>query len=150
MNLEGEVSAGAVVFRDEETVLYLALYKKAHEHYRAAWGFPRGWVEKGESTEETARREIEEETGIRDLEFIEGFRENIHFTYTRGGKLIDKEVNYLLAKTRSIEVKLSFEHDDYGWFNYNEALQRLTFENDKKVLRRAKKFLSKTGLDAFL
>jgi 8-oxo-dGTP pyrophosphatase MutT (NUDIX family) len=147
---EVEISAGAIVFRREKRELkYLLLYKKAHNSYRAQWNFPRGWIEEGESLKETAKREIEEETGISELEFLEGFEENIHFIHRRKGKLIKKKVVYLLAGSKTPKVTLSFEHDDFGWFSIDGALERLTFENDREVLKKAADFLTKTTLDAF-
>ena len=66
-----EHSAGAVIFRNEPgKKLYLLLhYESGH------WDFAKGHVEKGETIEQTIGRECEEETGIRDLEFIDGFSE---------------------------------------------------------------------------
>ncbi|MFQ5759257.1 MAG: bis(5'-nucleosyl)-tetraphosphatase [bacterium] len=146
-----EVSAGAIVFRKENgEIKYLLLYKKAHGIYRAQWNFPRGWIEVGESEKETAGREIEEETGISDLKFIQGFREKIHFAYRREGKLVEKDVVYLLAETETAKVKLSFEHSGYGWLSFSRTIERLTFENDKEVLRKANDFLTKTSLDSFI
>jgi 8-oxo-dGTP pyrophosphatase MutT (NUDIX family) len=151
MELKRELSAGAIVFRKErKEIKYLLLYKKAHNSYRAQWNFPRGWIEEGESLQDTAKREIEEETGITELEFLKGFKENIHFTYRREGELIKKDAIYLLAKTKTVKVTLSFEHDDYGWFFFDNAVERLTFENDRVVLKKAYAFLTRTSLDSFV
>jgi len=90
-------SAGAIVFRGP---FYLLL------HYQSGhWDFPKGGIEKGEKTEETVRREVREETGIADLEFIPGFKKTIHFVYQHQGDLVNKWVAYLLAETRQAEVK---------------------------------------------
>jgi len=54
-----EVSYGAVIYRKEgKKILYLLLYRKAHEHYKEMWDFPRGLIEKGETPEEDIIREV--------------------------------------------------------------------------------------------
>ena len=105
------------------------------------WEFPRGLIEEGESLEDTARREIKEEVGIEDIRFISGFKEWIKFFFKFKGKNIMKIATFLLAETRTEEVKLSYEHKDYAWLDYQEAINRLTFENSKEVLKKANKFL---------
>jgi len=133
-----EISAGAVVFRKNKEIKYLLLhYESGH------WDFPRGGIEKGETEEITARREIKEETGINDLEFIPGFKEKTFWFYKREGKTIYKEAIFLLAKTKTKEVKLSFEHKGYKWLNYHDAKEQLTFKNAKAILEKANRFLKK-------
>lgn len=144
MEKEEEKSAGAVVFRKENsTIKYLLL------HYPGGhWGFPKGNIEKGETEGETIEREIEEETGIGRVEIIPGFRERIQYFYRRQGKLIRKVVIFLLAETEQEEVEVSHEHQDFEWLEYEEALERITFENAKNIIRKAEHFL-KSSLRRF-
>lgn len=132
-----ERSAGAVVFRMEGgKPLYLLL------HYAAGhWDFVKGKVEGGESGLETAVREAREEAGLRDLVFREGFREGITYVYKRGGKAVHKEVLLLLAETRAKEITLSPEHTGCIWLPYAAAHAKLTYENAKRVLEKADRFL---------
>ena len=131
-----EVSAGAIVFRDDGEIKYLFLqYEAGH------WDFPRGGMEKGETEKETARREILEETGITDIAFIDGFREKTFWFYKKDGKTFYKEAIFYLAKTESSEIKLSPEHVAFKWLNFNEALGQVTFDNTKKILKKAQDFL---------
>ena len=131
-----EKSAGAIVFRRNKKVKYLLIqYGLGH------WEFPRGLIEKGESLENTARREIKEEVGIEDIRFVSGFKEWIKFFFRFKGKNIMKIATFLLAETRTEKVKLSYEHKDYAWLDYQEALNRLTFENSKEVLKKANAYL---------
>ena len=131
-----EKSAGAIVFRRNKKVKYLLIqYGLGH------WEFPRGLIEKGESLENTARREIKEEVGIEDIRFISGFKEWIKFFFKLKGKNIMKIATFLLAETKTEKVKLSYEHKDYAWLDYQEALNRLTFENSKEVLKKANAYL---------
>ncbi len=128
-----ERSAGAIVFRREgEKEYYLLL------HYNGGhWDFPKGNIEKGEKPEETAVREIQEETGITALRFLPDFREAITYFYKREGQTVFKQVIFFLAETKEKEIKISWEHQGFEWLDYRQALNRLTFENAKKLLRSA-------------
>ena len=92
---------------------------------------------------ETAVREIEEETRISDLEFIDGFEGEIKYFVKYGDEKIDKTVIFFLAKTNSMDVKLSGEHIDFKWLELNEAIDLLTYENSKKIVKEADEFLNK-------
>ena len=136
-------SAGAVIFRKEgDKIFYLLLHylssAKAPKDY---WDFSKGHIEKGEKEIETVKREIEEETGIKDLKFIDGFKETEKYFFKDRGETVFKTVSYLLAETKTKEVKLSFEHIGYKWLPFEEALAQLTFENAKEILRKANDFL---------
>lgn len=139
--VEKEKSCGAIVFRKNKELLYLILYKKASDHYREAWDSPKGNVEPGETEQEVAARETAEETGITKLNFIPKFRESIKLFYKSEGQLVHKEIVFLLAQTSQKKVKLSFEHQDYKWADYDEALGLLTYKNSKEILTKAHKFL---------
>ena len=137
-----EKSAGAVVFRRENKEIKYLLIQYGWGH----WEFPRGLIEKGETLEETARREIREEVGIEDIKFIPGFKEWIKFFFKFKGKNIMKIATFLLAETKTKKVKLSFEHKDYAWLPFEKALERLTFKNSKEILKKANDFLSRKSL----
>ncbi len=139
--MKRERSAGTVIFRKEDNEPYFLLlwYPAGH------WDFPKGNIEPGEKEIETIKREVYEETGITDLEFIFGFRETIRYYYFRGKEKIYKEVVFYLAKTNQKEVRLSYEHKGYEWLPFEKALQRLTYENAKDVLRKAYNYLKSIG-----
>jgi len=133
-----EKSCGLVIFRDDNPRLYLLL------HYPAGhWDFPKGHVEPGESERDAAVREGQEETGLRNVSFIGGFRERIEYTYMKSGRPSHKEVFFFLASTTDAadSVRLSYEHVGFEWMPYDAALKRLTYENAKGVLRKAEAFL---------
>lgn len=132
-----EKSCGVLLFRVKDgTILYLLLhYPSGH------WDLPKGHVEKGESEHETAARELLEETGIADINFIKGFREEISYEYKRAKKLSNKQVVFFLAKTELEDIKLSHEHKGFKWLPYGPAFNKLTFDNAKNLLKKAKKFL---------
>lgn len=131
-----EHSCGVVIFHKEKGFLLLR-YTYGH------WGFVKGNIEEGESEEETGLREIEEETGIqrKSIHFFPEFNEKINYFYVKDGKKIYKKVTYLLAETASNEIRLSYEHTEYAWLPYEKALLKITFKNDKNILKKAKKTL---------
>jgi len=134
-----EKSAGAVIFKKEQDgACYLVL------HYEAGhWDFVKGNIEEGEEIKQTITREAEEETGVKDLEFIKGFEEAIEYFYKLKGKNIFKTVIFLLAQTKTKKINLSHEHTDFNWLNYEDTLRCLTFKNAKEVLKKANDFIIK-------
>jgi len=132
-----EKSCGAVLYRLEGgKKLYLLLhYNEGH------WDFPKGHVEEGEAEEETARREVAEETGIAALEFEHAFREKIAYSFKRESGMVPKEVVFFLAKSSEKQVKLSDEHVGFVWLPYESALKKLTYRNAKGILEKAEKSL---------
>ncbi len=135
-----ETSAGIVLYRKEETKnLFLLLhYPSGH------WDFVKGKMEKGESIKETAIRETKEETGITDIKFMENFEEWIEYNFQYQGELVHKKVVFFLAETKTKDVKISHEHLDYTWMDYNTSMEKTTFDNAKTVLTKAQMLLSKT------
>lgn len=129
-----ERSAGAVLYvKNSSTNLFLLLhYPSGH------WDFVKGKIENGETPRQTVIREIKEETGISNVEFIDGFKEKIEYNYTRNGKLVHKEVVFFLTRTNTKDVKLSHEHLDFVWLTFDDALKKITYENARKVLEKAK------------
>ena len=132
-----ENSCGAIVFKKQKDgIKYLLL------HYEAGhWDFPKGNQEKNEKEEQTAAREIKEETGIEDIEFVDGFREVIKYFYKKGEETVYKEVVFFLAQSATEHVKLSFEHIGYVWMSYEHAEKKLTFNNAKDLLTKANQSL---------
>lgn len=132
-----EVSAGAVLFRGpkKDPQFLLLHYPGGH------WDFPKGNIEEGENEQETVRREILEETGIRRMRFVDGFRHTVRYFYRWKGQGIFKIVVYYLVHTPQKQVRLSFEHTGYEWLPCEAALARLSFSNSKHLLKKAMDFL---------
>lgn len=136
-----EKSCGAVVFRKNREVKHLLL------HYGSGhWDYVKGQVEPNETEKDTVMRELREETGIADASFVEDFREEISYFFRREGKTIYKKVVFFLVEAHTSKVALSYEHVGYEWLNMQNAVERLTFNNAKKVLKKAHKFLRNRGL----
>ena len=146
-----EKSAGAVIFRRENSkIFYLLLHYPgaSHRAEKDYWDFPKGHIERGEKIEETVKREVFEETGLKDIEILPGFKETINYFFKFEGKNILKFVTFFLAQTKEKDVKISFEHIGYEWLPYEEAIKRLTFQNSREVLKKAHEFLNKKDLTA--
>lgn len=138
-----EKSAGAVIFRREEKtgkIFYLLLHYHLKGHY---WDFPRGKIELGESEQQTALREIKEETGLEKIKMIESFREVTHWYYRWKGQNIYKEAVYFLAEAFTDEVRISDEHLEFIWLDFRDAMKKLTYDNTKQILKAAHSFLQK-------
>lgn len=130
--LRKEKSCGCIVI-DEGKVL---LIKQTKGH----WGLPKGHVEENETEEETALREVKEETNY-DVEIIGDHRfVERYITDTK----IDKEVVYFIAKKVGGNAeKQEAEVTDIKWCLFDEAIDTVTFDNLKELLRNAFKALEK-------
>ena len=133
-----EKSAGIVLFRNDsdKNEFLLLNYPQGH------WDFVKGKIEQNETSYETALRETKEETGITNIEFVDGFEESVEYDFRFKKEDIHKKVIFFLAKTNEKNIKLSHEHNDYLWLEYNNALKKTTFENAKNVLSKANEFLA--------
>ena len=135
-----ETSAGIVLFRKEngKNMFLLLHYPSGH------WDFVKGKMEKGESTHQTATRETQEETGIKDITYLDNFEEWIEYNFQYQGELVQKKVVFFLAETKTEEIKISHEHSGFIWTDYNSAMEKTTFDNAKTVLTKAQTLLSNT------
>ena len=130
-----ESSCGAVVFRnDNSDKKYLLIRNKRSAH----WGFPKGHIEPGENHEQTAIREVLEETGI-NIKILPGFKKCSE--YTIQGR-IEKSVSIFLAETDDVEYIIQAEEiEECGWFSYSDAIKTLNYDNDKRILEQARQYL---------
>lgn len=145
--LKTEKSCGAVIFREKgrEKRWLLLHYKPRNSSKIAWWDFVKGHVEDGETERDTVVREIKEETGLdkENVEFVSDFKAVSRYHHFFNGFLMHKEVIYYLVKaaTEKIQIDLT-EHLDYVWLPYEEALDKITYENSKQVLKKAEEFLN--------
>ena len=131
------VSSGIILFNENDnTRRYLLLnYPTGH------WDFIKGGIEDGENPHETSIRESREETGITDIEFIDGYEEEIEYFFRADNHDIHKKVIFFLAKTNSTNVVLSHEHLNFLWLDYETALKKLTYDNAINLLKKSELFL---------
>ena len=134
-----ERSAGVILFRETEAGRRFLLLD-----YGRYWDYPKGHVEKGEDDRMAALRELAEETGIMDAQFVEGFEHEIAYFFRHPARgLVRKTVVFFLARTDGEAVKLSHEHVGYEWASGEEAMNKLGFKTAKAVLKAAVAFLER-------
>lgn len=150
LSVAWEVSIGAAVFRTEDGRRQYLILRYPSGHH----DFPKGHMEAGETEEETLRREVEEETGIRELSVLP-VRESIRYFYTAKGSErtrrrregrplhIFKQVHFYPAETEESVVRISHEHTGFEWLPYGEALSKLTFANAKRVLHKSERYITR-------
>ena len=135
---EYENSCGAIVFNENTEKILLV---KMHN---GNWGFPKGHIENNETKEETAIREVQEETNV-NIKIIPNFEREIK--YIPNEKTI-KKVTIFAGITQDEDVKIdTFEIEAFQWCTYEEALKLVTYKLQKDVLENARKVFikSKTG-----
>lgn len=134
-----EKSCGAVIYRyNEKNEPRILLVKN---HNGKCWTFPKGHIENGEKEEETALREIMEETGLK-VEIIPGFRRIS--SYRPFGKIRKTAVFFLARADKSVVSMQPSEIDYYLWVSIDEALKMCRHENDIKTLTDVKKIITGT------
>ena len=126
-----EKSCGALCFLEEQDGRRVLLVKhRAGGH----WAFPKGHVEPGESEEQTARREVLEETGV-EIEILPGYRETNRYSPCRG---VMKEVVYFRARALGNETRPQPEEIRIAKFvPIPEAMALLTYDADRRLLEKA-------------
>ncbi len=106
---------------------------------RGFWGFPQGHKERGENDIQTLQREVQEETGIVNLE-IHQYIGKIQYKYFRAdGLRSEKEVKFYFATTPTREVIISNEHEDFKWTNYMDALSLLDHRQLKSIILKGRR-----------
>ncbi|NMA96167.1 MAG: NUDIX domain-containing protein [Clostridiales bacterium] len=133
-----EKSCGAVVYSIlNSKIEYLLVRSRGDNGF---WGFPKGHTEKGETEEETCIREVLEETGI-NISLKEGFRDILNYMPSED---VDKDLILFLGEAKEQDVLIQEEElSDYRWCNLEDGMRLLTFEDNKKTLVKAHKFLTR-------
>ena len=133
-----ETSCGVVLVNFGS--ILLLQYPQGH------WDFPKGHVEETDlSHMATAARELNEETGIKDIEFVPNFEFRTSYNFRHKGKLINKQVFWYIAETETMAVEISHEHREHLWLDWNSAMSQLTHEESKGVLSAAMQHMSEIG-----
>lgn len=138
-----EFSAGFIVFkRTRGGVRYLLL-----RHGGNYWNFPKGHIEKDETELRAAFRETREEAGLKHLTPILGFKHYAKYFFWIDTKARFKLVVYFLAEASPQEtVRISSEHEAFGWFAFAEATKMFRYRESQQLLLAARQFL-KIGCD---
>ncbi len=149
-----EFSAGGVVFRQahpersrriqdkftKDNIVVLVCQHSQHH----GWVFPKGLIgdkQKGEKKEDTAVREVEEETGV--VGKITKELDPVSYWYNFSGEKVKKTVYYFLMEYVSGDIKNhDWEMENVEWLPVEEVEKRLTYKSDKEVWKEAKKLLA--------
>ena len=128
-----EHSSGGAVIRTQDGERHVALIATRG---KTRWGLPKGAVSDGETSEQAALREVLEETGL-EAEIVRPL-DTIEYFFRAGDTLIRKRVDFYLMRYVSGELtpQLS-EVDDVEWVELSEAIQRASFESERKLLEDA-------------
>ena len=133
-----ETSCG-VVLVNFGSVLLLQ-YPQGH------WVFPKGHYEADDGAyQRTALRELEEETGISDVRMLDDWQMRTFYTFSRKGRTVEKEVFWFIGETDQYDIKLSHEHRNFMWLEWDDAESQLSFEQSKEVVKGARAQLRALG-----
>ena len=138
-------SAGGIVISRESGVASFVAGRRSHTH-SGTWTLPKGTPEAGETTEETAVREVGEETGLR-VRITEPL-DSIEYTFIQHGTRIHKTVHYFLMEPTGGDLAdHDREFEEVRWIPMAEADGILTFDTERALVARAVAHLSGAGVD---
>jgi 8-oxo-dGTP pyrophosphatase MutT (NUDIX family) len=129
-------SAGGIVIRHESGRPSLVIGSRRRERDGWTWTLPKGTPKPGETREETALREVAEETGLQVR--ITGPLDSIEYWFVQGGRRIHKTVHYFLMEPIGGDLTgHDHEFDQVRWISFDEAGTMLTFETERALVARA-------------
>jgi 8-oxo-dGTP pyrophosphatase MutT (NUDIX family) len=138
MSTEREISYGGVVVRGDDVIVIVPRGRSR------VLGLPKGGPAPGESPEQTAAREVREETGV-----VAGVRERlgqVDYSYRRGGRRVAKTVHFYLCLFEAGDTAdHDHEVDDARWMPLQEARRRLSYPGERAMVERALSILAANG-----
>ena len=138
MSTEREVSYGGVVVRGNDVIVIVPRGR------RRVLGLPKGGAMAGESPEQTAAREVREETGITAT--VSDRLGQVDYSYRRGGRRIEKTVHFFLCQFVAGDTSdHDHEVDDARWMPLREAVRRLSYPGERAMIERALSLLAPNG-----
>ncbi|MBS1114283.1 MAG: hydrolase [Nitrospirae bacterium] len=134
-SLKKQTSAGGVIYKKNDSSIQIALISVRNGQ---AWCLPKGIVDKGETTEETAVREVREETGLNGR-IIDALGEINYWYFVKEEniKCRKKVYFYLMEYVSGDTDDHDFEVDEAGWFPLEIALEKVSYKGDRMVIEKA-------------
>lgn len=134
------------VFKNGGNFLFCVVQHGRGDH----WGFPKGHAESNETEEETALRELLEETSIKDIQIVPGAVFTQGYVYEHEGIIYDKTVKYFLGLVSSTDTSIPEEFkaeiSEVKWLPYQELRELITYENAKVLLDEVQEYLEKNPI----
>ncbi len=136
-NVRFEYSAGGVVV-DKDKVLVIKTKNLKNE---VIYTFPKGHIEEGETPQQAAIREVEEETGVK-ADIKEKIKD-VEYWFIHNGKKIHKTVNWFLMTPIEVKPTKNIEVDEVFWYDINKVKDILSYNSDKELISKVLDILSK-------
>ena len=142
MRTRAEVSAGGVVFRPGAAGPEVVLASRRTQRGELAWGLPKGQVEQDEHPEETAVREVREETGIDAGRIAQLYSLDLVASFLwQPLDAVLNSVYFALRVAPGVDPTLSDEHDAFEWLSIEEAIGRSAWPAYREALGRVRECL---------
>ena len=139
-----EPTSGGIVFRrGKDQAIEILLIQDAKDR----WTIPKGHIEEGETAVQTARREIGEEAGLKEVDML-GWLGKIHFRYRRIDKLVLMTTQIYLVRAKGDTNAIQKEEWMNGikWFGFSEALDLIEYEDIGKLMLLARRRIREENL----
>jgi len=132
-----EPTSGGIIFRrDDIGGVEILLIQDGKDR----WTIPKGHIEEGETAEQTTRREIAQEAGLKNVEIL-GWLGKIHFRYRRVDRLVlmTTQIYLVRAKGDTNDIQKEEWMNGIKWFKFNDALDAIEYEDIGKLMLLAMK-----------
>ena len=131
---ENHFAAGGVVVKQEEGKTQVLLVKDSYGH----WTWPKGHMELEETAEETALREVQEETGLKTLSILEKLGTQEYWYTLKDVKIFKTVYIFLVEASGGEPIIIQKEELEKGeWFSPEEALETIEYKGSKEILKKA-------------
>lgn len=138
-----EVSAGGLVVRIDDGIPVAAIIGRLDRRGRLRWSLPKGHLEAGETTEQAAVREVEEETGIAGR--ITARLGSVDYSFAAAGRRIHKRVHHFLMEAVSGELSdADVEVTEVAWVPLSDLPSRLAYAGERRLVARATEILAES------
>lgn len=129
-NIKFEYSAGGIVVNNYNVLVI----KTKNLKNEIVYTFPKGHIEQGETAQQAAVREVEEETGVK-AEIIEKIMD-VEYWFIKDKQKIHKTVSWFLMRPISMNVFRNIEVDEVFWYDINKVTELLSYDSDKKLISK--------------